>query len=500
MPDDLLDQPDAADLQQLRRRALESLATMAPDAIDLGTRFRAAGHELALVGGPVRDAFLGRVSNDLDLTTSATPDEAEPLLAAWGDAHWDIGREFGTVGARRFAGRRGATQDVVVEVTTYRTDAYDPTSRKPLVQFGDTLEGDLSRRDFTVNAMAVRVPDLVFVDPFDGLDDLAAGVLRTPIDPRRSFDDDPLRMMRAARFVAQLGFRLDEDARAAIVDMAARIEIVSAERVRDELTKLLLAPYPRAGLEVLVDTGLADHVLPELPALRLEIDEHHRHKDVYQHTLMVLEKAIALETGPDGPVPGPDLTLRLAALLHDIGKPRTRRFEPGGGVSFHHHEAVGAKLAAKRLKALRFDKQTVQDVARLTELHLRFHGYGEGEWTDSAVRRYVTDAGPLLERLHRLTRSDSTTRNQRKAARLKAAYDDLEQRIATLREAEELASIRPDLDGTQIMQVLGIRPGREVGEAYRYLLEERMEHGPLGEDRARELLLAWWAQRGDVQG
>ncbi|TFH71127.1 CCA tRNA nucleotidyltransferase [Cellulomonas sp. HD19AZ1] len=495
MPD-APDQPDAAAVQQLRRRALESLATMAPDALDLGTRFRAAGYELALVGGPVRDAFLGRPSHDLDLTTSATPDEAEPLLAAWGDAHWDIGREFGTIGARRFAGRHGAgSQDVVVEVTTYRTDAYDPTSRKPLVAFGDTLEGDLSRRDFTVNAMAVRVPDLQFVDPFDGLGDLARRVLRTPIDPRRSFDDDPLRMMRAARFVAQLGFRLDDDARAAIVDMASRISIVSAERVRDELTKLLLAPHPRAGLEVLVDTGLADHVLPELPALRLEIDEHHRHKDVYQHSLMVLEKAIALETGPDGAVPGPDLVLRLAALLHDIGKPRTRRFEDGGGVSFHHHEVVGAKMAAKRLKALRFDKQTVQDVARLTELHLRFHGYGDGEWTDSAVRRYVTDAGPLLERLHRLTRSDSTTRNQRKAARLKAAYDSLEDRIATLREAEELAAIRPDLDGTQIMDVLGIRPGRDVGEAYRYLLDQRLEHGPLGEERAREVLLAWWEQR-----
>jgi poly(A) polymerase len=493
---DAPDQPDAAAVQQLRRRALESLAAMAPDALDLGTRFRAAGYELALVGGPVRDAFLGRPSHDLDLTTSATPDEAEPLLAAWGDAHWDIGREFGTIGARRFAGRHGAgSQDVVVEVTTYRTDAYDPTSRKPLVAFGDTLEGDLSRRDFTVNAMAVRVPDLQFVDPFDGLGDLARRVLRTPIDPRRSFDDDPLRMMRAARFVAQLGFRLDDDARAAIVDMASRISIVSAERVRDELTKLLLAPHPRAGLEVLVDTGLADHVLPELPALRLEIDEHHRHKDVYQHSLMVLEKAIALETGPDGAVPGPDLVLRLAALLHDIGKPRTRRFEDGGGVSFHHHEVVGAKMAAKRLKALRFDKQTVQDVARLTELHLRFHGYGDGEWTDSAVRRYVTDAGSLLERLHRLTRSDSTTRNQRKAARLKAAYDSLEDRIATLREAEELAAIRPDLDGTQIMDVLGIRPGRDVGEAYRYLLDQRLEHGPLGEERAREVLLAWWEQR-----
>ncbi len=483
-------------LQQLQRRAIDVLTRMAPDAGPLGEAFRAAGHELALVGGPVRDAFLGRASHDLDFATSATPDEAEPLLAAWGDAHWDVGRAFGTVGARRFGGRRGpGSQDVVVEVTTYRTDEYDPSSRKPVVAFGDTLEGDLSRRDFTVNAMAVRVPDLVFVDPFDGMGDLARRVLRTPVDPRQSFDDDPLRMMRGARFVAQLGFRLDDDARAAIVDMAERISIVSAERVREELVKLLLAPHARAGLEVLVDTGLADHVLPELPALRLEIDEHHRHKDVYEHSLMVLEKAIALETGPDGAVPGPDLVLRLAALLHDIGKPRTRRFEPGGGVSFHHHEVVGAKMVAKRLKALRFDKQTVQDVARLTELHLRFHGYGEGEWTDSAVRRYVTDAGPLLERLHRLTRSDSTTRNQRKAARLSAAYDDLETRIARLREQEELAAIRPDLDGTQIMAALGIAPGREVGEAYRYLLELRMERGPLGEDAAREELLRWWAAR-----
>lgn len=488
-------------LNQLQRRAIEVLATVAPDALALGERFREQGHELALVGGPVRDAFLGRTSNDLDFATSASPDEAEPLLASWGDAHWDIGREFGTVGARRFAGRHGAASaDVVVEVTTYRTDEYDPTSRKPVVAFGDTLEGDLSRRDFTVNAMALRVPDLVFVDPFDGLGDLARRVLRTPVDPRQSFDDDPLRMMRAARFVAQLGFRLDDDARAAIVDMAERITIVSAERVRDELTKLLLADHPRAGLEVLVDTGLADHVLPELPALRLEIDEHHRHKDVYEHSLMVLEKAVALETGPDGAVPGPDLVLRLAALLHDIGKPRTRRFEEGGGVSFHHHEVVGAKMAARRLKALRFDKQTVQDVARLTELHLRFHGYGEGEWTDSAVRRYVTDAGPLLERLHRLTRSDSTTRNQRKAQRLSRAYDDLEVRIARLREQEELASIRPDLDGTQIMAALGVGPGRVVGEAYRFLLELRLDRGPLGEDAARALLQEWWAARQTDSG
>lgn len=482
--------PDEAALQ---RRALASLAQLAPDAVALGRRFADAGHELALVGGPVRDAFLGRVSADLDFATSARPDETEQILSGWGDAHWDVGKRFGTLGARRF-GRSGSS-DVVVEVTTYRTDAYDPTSRKPAVEFGDTLEGDLSRRDFTVNAMAVRVPDLQFVDPFDGLGDLARRVLRTPVDPEQSFDDDPLRMMRAARFVAQLGFGVDEAARAATVAMAERLTIVSAERVRDELVKLLLSDHPREGLQVLVGTGLADQVLPELSALRLEIDEHHRHKDVYEHSLTVLEKAIALETGPDGAVPGPDLVLRLAALLHDVGKPRTRRFEQGGGVSFHHHEVVGAKLVAKRLAALHFDKQTVHDVARLTELHLRFHGYGDAGWTDSAVRRYVTDAGPLLERLHRLTRSDCTTRNVRKAARLSAAYDDLEERIGRLAEAEELASIRPDLDGTQIMQALGIGPGRDVGEAYRYLLELRMDRGPLGADAAREELLRWWAAR-----
>ena len=482
--------PDEAALQ---RRALASLAQLAPDAVALGRRFADAGHELALVGGPVRDAFLGRVSADLDFATSARPDESERILSGWGDAHWDIGKRFGTLGARRFG--RGGSSDVVVEVTTYRTDAYAPTSRKPAVEFGDTLEGDLSRRDYTVNAMAVRVPDLQFVDPFDGLGDLARRVLRTPVDPEQSFDDDPLRMMRAARFVAQLGFGVDDAARAATVAMAERLSIVSAERVRDELVKLLLSDHPREGLQVLVGTGLADHVLPELSALRLEIDEHHRHKDVYEHSLTVLEKAIALETGPDGAVPGPDLVLRLAALLHDVGKPRTRRFEPGGGVSFHHHEVVGAKLVAKRLAALHFDKQTVHDVARLTELHLRFHGYGDAGWTDSAVRRYVTDAGPLLERLHRLTRSDCTTRNVRKAARLSAAYDDLEERIGRLAEAEELASIRPDLDGTQIMQALGIGPGRDVGEAYRYLLELRMDRGPLGADAAREELLAWWAAR-----
>ncbi len=485
--------------QDLLRRALAVLTEMAPAAIELGEVFRAAGHELALVGGPVRDAFLGRASNDLDFATSATPDETEALLARWGDAHWDIGKEFGTIGARRFARGTGSASgqaaDVVVEVTTYRSDEYDPASRKPVVAFGDTLDGDLSRRDFTVNAMAVRLPDLTFVDPFGGLEDLARGVLRTPIAPERSFDDDPLRMLRAARFAAQLGFDVEPATRRAIVDMAGRIGIVSAERVQAELTKLVCAPAPRPGLEVLVGTGLADHVLPELPALRLEIDEHHRHKDVYEHSLIVLEQAIAQETGPDGPVPAPDLVLRLASLLHDVGKPATRRFEPGGGVSFHHHEVVGAKLVAKRLKALKYEKQVVKDVARLVELHLRFHGYGEGQWTDSAVRRYVTDAGPLLERLHRLTRADSTTRNKRKAKRLADAYSDLEVRIARLREQEEIDAIRPDLDGTQIMEILGIAPGRDVGAAYKHQLALRMEHGPLGEERATDELKAWWAAR-----
>ena len=483
--------PSPAALAALRARAVSTLVELSPLAVELGEIFAAAGYELALVGGPVRDAFLGVASSDLDFATSASPDVTARLLDAWGDATWDIGREFGTIGAAR----RSGDVNVVVEVTTYRSDAYDGASRKPEVVFGDTLEGDLSRRDFTVNAMAVRLPSLEFVDPFEGLVDLARRVLRTPVTPEQSFDDDPLRMMRAARFTAQLGFDVDPATGAAIEAMAGRIEIVSAERVRDELTKLLLTDRPRPGLELLVDTGLAAHVLPELPALRLEIDEHHRHKDVYEHSITVLEQAIDRETGPDGPVPAPDLVLRLAALLHDIGKPATRRFEAGGGVSFHHHEVVGAKLTAKRLKALRFDSATIKAVARLVELHLRFHGYGDAGWTDAAVRRYVRDAGPLLDRLHRLTRSDSTTRNKRKAARLAGAYDSLEERIELLKEQEELDSIRPDLDGEQIMGILGIPPGRDVGEAYRFLLGERMEHGPLGEDAARDTLLEWWAAR-----
>ncbi|WP_338539102.1 CCA tRNA nucleotidyltransferase [Janibacter terrae] len=473
---------------EILRAAVAHLAPVVPLLTDLGQRFAQDGHELALVGGPVRDVFLGRTSGDLDFTTSASPEETESILADWGDAHWDMGREFGTIGARRGSD--------TVEVTTYRADAYDGVTRKPVVAFGDNLEDDLVRRDFTVNSMALRLPDLELVDPHGGMIDLAAGRLRTPSAPEVSFSDDPLRMMRAARFVAQLGLVPAPEVLAAMTESASTLQIVSAERIRDELVKLLLGADPVAGLRVLVDTGLADEVLPELPALRLEIDEHHRHKDVYEHSLTVLQQAIDLETDDEGAVPAPDLVLRLAALMHDIGKPRTRRFEPDGGVSFHHHDVVGAKLTAKRMRALRFDKETTKGVARLVELHLRFHGYGDGQWTDSAVRRYVTDAGPLLERLHRLTRADCTTRNQRKATRLRRAYDDLEQRIAVIREQEELDSIRPELDGNQIAEVLGIPPGPVLGEAYRYLLQVRLDEGPIGEDAAAQRLRTWWAQRG----
>ena len=476
---------------ELLARAVRHLAPVLPLLTTLGERFREAGHELALVGGPVRDAFLGRTSPDLDFTTSASPDQIEAVLAGWADQTWDLGREFGTIGARQ-----GAT---TVEITTYRADAYDPDSRKPVVAFGDNLEEDLVRRDFTVNAMALRLPELHFTDPHEGLGDLAAGLLTTPHTAEISFSDDPLRMMRAARFASQLGLTVADDVRAAMQDMAGRLEIVSAERVRDELSRLLLGADPRAGLELMVRTGLADVVLPELPALQLEIDEHHRHKDVYQHSLTVLERAIALEDPPgaEGPdrVEGPDLVLRLAALLHDIGKPATRRFEKGGGVSFHHHEVVGAKMARVRLRALRYDKETVKAVTRLVELHLRFHGYGGGAWTDSAVRRYVTDAGPLLGHLHKLTRSDSTTRNRRKAERLARSYDDLEARIARLRTEEELSAVRPELNGNEIADVLGITPGPLLGRAYQHLLAVRLDQGPIGAEAAAQELRRWWAEQ-----
>ena len=463
---------------------LEVMDILAP----LAQRFVEAGHEVALVGGPVRDLMLGQgPAQDLDLTTSARPDVVVGLLAGWADAVWDVGMRFGTVGARK--------GDHHLEITTYRTESYDDSSRKPEVAFGDSLSGDLVRRDFTINAMAVRLPSLEFVDLHGGMDDLRDGILRTPATPEQSFDDDPLRMMRAARFVSQLGFVIDPLARDAMTRMAPRIEIVSAERVRDELTKLILGKFPRQGLEVLVEAGLAERVMPELPALQLELDEHHRHKDVYQHSLTVMEQAIDLESDHRPSTP-PDLVLRLAALLHDIGKPRTRKFDESGGVSFHHHEVVGARMVRKRLTELRFPQETVDDVSRLTELHLRFHGYGTGEWTDSAVRRYVRDAGELLPRLHKLTRADCTTRNRRRAQALREAYDGLEARIAELSEQEELASIRPDLDGNDIMDILGIPAGPDVGRAYRYLLDVRLDRGPLDREEAERVLTEWWDSTG----
>ncbi|THA27687.1 CCA tRNA nucleotidyltransferase [Streptomyces sp. RKND-216] len=471
--------PATQELSEVQRRAVSELLRVSPVADDLARRFEQAGHRLALVGGSVRDALLGRLGNDLDFTTDARPEEVLALVRPWADALWDVGIAFGTVGAKK-AGYH-------IEITTYRSEAYDRTSRKPEVSYGDSIEEDLMRRDFTVNAMAVALPGKTFIDPHGGLEDLAHRVLRTPGTPQESFSDDPLRMMRAVRFAAQLDFTVAEEVVEAMTAMADRIEIVSAERVREEFNKLVLSPEPRKGLRLLVATGLADRVIPEIPAMRLERDEHHRHKDVYEHSLTVLEQAIDLEED------GPDLTLRLAALLHDIGKPRTRRFEKDGRVSFHHHEVVGAKMTKKRMTALKYSGDLVKDVSRLVELHLRFHGYGTGEWTDSAVRRYVRDAGPLLQRLHKLTRSDCTTRNKRKANALSRAYDGLEERIALLQEQEELESIRPDLDGNQIMEILGMKPGPEVGRAYRHLLELRLEHGPMGYDAAVAALKEWWA-------
>lgn len=467
---------------------LERLGALAasPVVARLGDAFAAAGFELAIVGGPVRDALLGRDTHDLDFTTDARPDDILRIVTPLSTAQWDVGRDFGTIGAR-VAGEQ-------VEITTYRADSYDGVTRKPTVAFGDRLEDDLARRDFTVNAMALRVPGRTLVDPSGGVEDLVAKRLRTPIDAAISFGDDPLRMLRAARFAAQLGFEVDPDTLAAMAELAPSLDIVSPERIQGELARLLASDDPVRGLRILVDTGLMERFLPEIPALRLEVDEHHHHKDVYEHSLTVLAQAIDLEHTRH-PSEAPDVRLRLAALLHDIGKPATRRLEPGGGVTFHHHDVKGARLARKRLQALRFDSDTISTVTKLVELHLRFFGYAEGAWTDSAVRRYVRDAGDELERLHILTRADVTTRNRRKAARLAGAYDDIESRIATLREQEELDSIRPELDGNRIQEILGIGPGREVGEAYRFLLELRLDEGRIGEDAAEERLRTWWASR-----
>jgi poly(A) polymerase len=479
--------PSQAGLSAAGELALASLVERAPLASSLATVFKERSFTLALVGGPVRDALLGRLGNDLDFTTNAPPLESKKILQKWADNVWDTGIEFGTVAAKR--------GETTVEVTTYRSDSYSQDSRKPEVNFGISIEGDLSRRDFTVNSMALELTGATpqFIDPFGGLVDLAKKTLRTPGKPEDSFSDDPLRMLRAARFASQLNFQIAPDVLDAMKAMTDRLTIISAERIRDEMTKLLMSHNPRIGITILVDTGLAAIFIPEIPQLRLEVDEHHHHKDVYEHSITVLEQAIALEDR----LGGPNLIIRLAALLHDIGKPKTRALIPGGGVSFHHHEVVGARLAKSRLKALRYSGEIIDDVETLIALHLRFHGYGDGEWTDSAVRRYVRDAGPLLDHLHVLTRADCTTRNARKAARLAATYDGLEDRIAVLMEEEELSRIRPDLDGGEVMQLLNLKPGAMVGKALDYLLELRMDQGPLGKERATELLHQWWAKQNE---
>jgi poly(A) polymerase len=471
-------------------RVVEAITTLhnlvtAPPVSRLADAFSTAGFELALVGGPVRDAFLGRSVNDLDFTTSASPDQIEKVVAPLAEAMWDVGRAFGTIAAK--------VDDRVVEITTYRADSYDGLTRKPTVEFGDTLDGDLHRRDFTMNAMALRIPEEVLVDPCGGLDDLLAGRLTTPSAPEVSFGDDPLRMLRAVRFVSQIGVGISPETWEAMVSMAPKIGQISAERVRDELSRLLLTDHPRAGIEALVHSGLADVVLPELSALTDERDEHGRHKDIYEHSLTVLDQAIELEKARWG-AESADLVMRLAALLHDIGKPKTKKIE-GGQVTFHHHDVVGAKLAKKRLTALRFDQDTVNRVSKLVELHLRFFGYSDQSWSDSAVRRYVRDGGQELEHLHILTRADVTTRNQKKAARLQGAYDELESRIAELREQEELDAMRPELDGEEIMAALGLRPGPQVGKAYRFLLDLRLDEGVVGKDEATVRLIQWWSEQ-----
>ncbi|WP_372452707.1 CCA tRNA nucleotidyltransferase [Pseudonocardia nigra] len=472
------------ELRRAQENAVVEMVQIGPVAEELAQRFTAAGHRLYLVGGSVRDALLRRDSQDLDFTTDARPDAVLALLAGWADAVWDTGIDFGTVGARK----RGTT----VEITTFRADAYDRVTRNPVVAFGETIEDDLVRRDFTLNAMAVELTgdERRFVDPHGGLAALAAGTLDTPATPEESFADDPLRMLRAARFVSQLGLTPAPRVLAAMTAMAGELARITRERVQTELSKLICGTHPRRAIELMVDTGLADQVLPEVPAMRLAIDEHMQHKDVYTHSLVVMEQAIDRETD------GPDLVLRLAALLHDIGKPDTRRKESDGRVSFHHHEVVGAKMTRKRLRELRYPKSVVDEVSQLVFLHLRFHGYGTGEWTDSAVRRYVTDAGPLLDRLHKLVRSDCTTRNRRRAAALQRSYDSLEERIAQLRKKEELDAIRPDLDGNAIMQLLGIPPGPLVGKAYKHLLALRMERGPMTREQAEAELRSWAEQNG----
>ncbi|ROT33634.1 CCA tRNA nucleotidyltransferase [Micromonospora sp. HM5-17] len=477
----------ASRLSAAQRNAVAELLRVSPVADELGRRFARAGHELHLVGGSVRDALLGRLGEDLDFATDAHPDQTLRLLKGWAEATWETGREFGTIGAQR-GGLR-------LEITTFRAESYDHVSRNPVVEYGTSLVDDLRRRDFTVNAMAVSLPGHEFTDPYGGLDDLAERVIRTPGTPAESFGDDPLRMLRAARFAAQLGFTVHPAVKDAMREMAADLDRITAERIRDEFTKLLCGADPVTGLRLLVETGLADRFLPELSGLRLEIDEHAQHKDVYEHTLTVVNNAIRLEGDS-----GCDFVLRMAALMHDVGKPATKAVGPDGRVSFHHHEVVGARLTKQRMKALRYPKDVISQVTTLVGLHLRFYGYGRGEWTDSAVRRYVTDAGDLLPRLHKLTRSDCTTRNRRKAAQLAADYDALEARIARLQAEEDLARVRPDLDGNAIMELLGIPPGPIVGRAWRHLKELRLERGPLSREEAEAELLRWAREQGVIDG
>lgn len=488
--------PEAIPDDDLHVRAAVALHRQAPLLREIGCLFADAGYQLYLVGGSVRDAVLGRLTADLDFTTDARPQDVQRITRGWADALWDTGIEYGTVGIGK-AGQR-------LEITTFRADSYDQVSRNPQVRFGDTLEDDLIRRDFTVNAMAVRITAEgagEFLDPLGGLDAVRRRILDTPAAPDISFGDDPLRMLRAARFASQLEFVVSDRVRAAIVEMAPQLGRITVERVAAELDKMLLGADPVAGIELMVQTGIGAVVLPEVGGMQMAIDEHHQHKDVYQHSLTVLRQAIALESGPEKSGPdqdgsGPDLVLRWAALLHDIGKPATRRHESDGGVSFHHHEVVGAKMVRKRMRALKYSKQMVDDVSQLVYLHLRFHGYGDGKWTDSAVRRYVSDAGPLLPRLHKLVRADCTTRNRRRAAALQANYDGLEARIAELAAKEDLARVRPDLSGNEIMQILGLPEGPAVGRAWKYLKELRLDRGPMSKDEATAELLSWWNAEG----
>jgi poly(A) polymerase len=454
----------------------ERLQPILDQVSPLAERFDAAGHRLYLVGGIVRDLLLGRSTHnaDLDLTTNALPDATKAILSDWADSVWEQGQAFGTIGAKKGS--------ATFEVTTHRAEAYRADSRKPKVVYADNVEVDLSRRDFTVNAMALRLPDVELIDPFGGVADLAQHRLRTPLSADESFSDDPLRMLRAARFIAGYGLQPDDELVDAVGRLRKRLDIVSAERIRDELCKLLVVDDPSAGLWFLADTELSDEFFPELRALRVEQDPIHRHKDVLAHTIAVVAKT------------RPRLVVRLAALMHDIGKPKTKAIG-ARGVSFHHHEVVGARMTRERMRALRFSNEMVDEVSRLVFLHLRFHGYQDEVWTDAAVRRYARDAGDLLDELNELTRCDCTTRNERKARMLAARMDALEERIAELQEREELASIRPDIDGNRVMQLLGVKPGRVVGEALDMLLEARLEEGPLGEEEAERRLLKWWAER-----